>query len=210
MLGSLPSFYCTRENRHSGIEVGQCWATCRAQLLSNLLFQGCLTTPANLLLLFGFGINTSSTLPLTISSFRASFARCSPTLHAVWIFLMTVIFNTGSIAGTCMSAISRSGLLCRAAAVVAWAICAAVASSHRNTPGTLDLLTLPHGQPLFGAYIATGSPLSKAGRSARNLQFRNKSHWTVVRAITPVPITPRVPLWGLVEICLPRRRCAWR
>ena len=29
----------------------------------------------------------------------------------------------------------------------------------------------------------------------------NKSHSTVVRAITPVPITPRVPLKGLGEIC---------
>jgi hypothetical protein len=35
----------------------------------------------------------------------------------------------------------------------------------------------------------------------RNFQFRNKSHWTVVRAITSVPITPRIPLKGLGEIC---------
>jgi hypothetical protein len=31
--------------------------------------------------------------------------------------------------------------------------------------------------------------------------FRNKSHLTVVRAITPVPITPRIPPKGFLGIC---------
>ncbi len=35
----------------------------------------------------------------------------------------------------------------------------------------------------------------------RNWKFRNRSHSTVVRAITPAPTTPRVPSNGLGEIC---------